>query len=230
MFADQIKKVIRKGRRVVGAPDWRTRAFNNARQWSNGELAQVAHLFRGDVINVSAWEDSDKAKRKYRDYFINAERYWISNFGTNEGVLQGAENEIFLDLQAPLKQDQIQRYNVVFNHTVLEHVYEFRDAFANLCALSNDVVIIVVPWLQPLHANYGDFWRFSPQAVVKLFAENGFQTHRITWNSTPRSSVYVFAVASRLGGRWIEALGVPIDPDAPSFTELPADFAGKNAL
>lgn len=217
-------------RRRLFPSAWGVRAFSSARAWSNRELARVAAMFDGEIINVSAWEDSDKQGRTYSQYFTSASAYWISNFGTDQGVLQGVENEIFLDLETPLPEALRRRYDVVFNHTVLEHVFEFRTAFANLCEMSGDVVILVVPWLQPLHANYGDYWRFSPQAVVKLFQENGLTVHRLTWSNAPRSAVYVFAVASRHPERWTERLGGPIRATDPGFTELPEDFAGKHAL
>ena len=36
------------------------RKFKVPRYWSNEELKKFAHLFKGSVINVSAWKDVDK--------------------------------------------------------------------------------------------------------------------------------------------------------------------------
>lgn len=207
------------------------RAFRRARIWSNQELEKFGGLFHGTVVNVSAWEDKDKEGRRYRDYFPSCASYHITNFGTDQGTLQGAENESFLDLEAELQPGLVGHFDVVFNHTTLEHVYEFRTAFRNLCRLSKDIVIIVVPWLQPLHTNYGDYWRFSPQAVVRLFEEQEMKTLHLSWTNTKRASVYVFAIASRNPGRWKHAF--PRQPDgasSQSFTTLPVDFAGRFAF
>lgn len=206
------------------------KAFRAPRLWSNRELAKFAPLFPGDVVNVSAWEDKDKDGRLYRDYFSAAASYSITNFGTDQGVLQGSANELFLDLEQPLSADLVGRFDLVFNHTTLEHVYDFRTAFANMCALSRDAVIIVVPWLQPLHSNYGDYWRFSPQAIARLFAEQGLSVCHLAWNTDPQSSVYVFAVAVRDPGRWGGRLGAPIDAASPDLIVLPDDFAGRSAF
>jgi len=175
------------------------------RLWSNRELARIAHLFDGDVVNVSAWRDEDKDKRRYRDYFKKARSYALTNFRAEMRGFQGAEGEIFLDLEQALPTELGGAFDVVFNHTTLEHVYEFRQAFANLCAMSRDVVIAVVPWLQPYHSDYGDYWRFSPLAVARLFEENGLTPARIVWNRNKNTSVYVFAVGVRDAERWREA-------------------------
>lgn len=172
------------------------------RLWSNRELQRFAKLFSGNVVNVSAWTDSDKQGKYYCDYFSNASSYSITNFRAEARGWQGIEGEIFLDLEQPLPDDLRQRWDVVFNHTTLEHIYEFRSAFGNLCALSRDIVIIVVPFLQQYHSDYGDYWRFTPLAVKRLFEEQGFELLYLSFNSHRFSSVYIFAIASRVPDRW----------------------------
>lgn len=71
-------------------------AFSAARSWSNTELAKFSSLFDGTVINVSAWEDKDKEGRTYKSYFSNCEDYFTSNFGTDQGVIQGGRTKYFL--------------------------------------------------------------------------------------------------------------------------------------
>ena len=102
------------------------------RIWSNAELGRVGDLFTGDVVNVSAWRDEDKAGRRYRDYFPNAHSYSMTNFRADMRGYQGLDGEIFLDLEQPLPPELAGAIDVVFNHTTLEHIYEFRRAFANL--------------------------------------------------------------------------------------------------
>src|SRR5512145_328456 len=117
------------------------------RLWSNDELARIGPLFDGDIVNVSAWRDDDKAGRRYRDYFPRARSYTMTNFRTDMRGFQGWDGEIFLDLEQPLPVELQGAFDVVYNHTTLEHIYEFRLAFSNLCAMSRDAVVIVVPWL-----------------------------------------------------------------------------------
>lgn len=176
--------------------------FRVPRLWSNAEIERVAGLFDGDVVNVSAWRDEDKAGRRYRQYFQRARSYTITNFKSEMRGFQGYDNEIFLDLEQDLPDDLNARFDLVFNHTTLEHIYDFRKAFANICAMSRDAVMIVVPWLQKFHGELGDYWRFSPLAVARMFADEGFQVASLTWNKDKGASVYVFALAVRDPRKW----------------------------
>lgn len=176
--------------------------FRTARIWSNRELRRFAHLFQGDVLNVSAWKDSDKEGSHYQNYFFNARSYTLSNYKTEARGFQGVENEFFLDLEKELVPELAGKYDTVFNHTTLEHIYDFRKAFHNICRLSKDIVILVVPFLQEMHADYGDFWRFTPMAIRRLFAEEGLETIYLSANDHARSSIYLFVIASRKPNRW----------------------------
>lgn len=176
--------------------------FRIPRIWSNRELKKFAKLFCGSIVNVSGWKDIDKEGANYGDYFVNASEYWITNYISEARGFQGdQDNEVFLDLTKRLS-DEHPRYDVVFNHTVLEHIFELETAFSNLCLLSKDIVIVVVPFLQEQHADYGDYWRFTPLALDKLFKKNGLTTVYINANDHADASIYVFAIASRFPKNW----------------------------
>ena len=186
------------------------RKFRVPRCWSNQELLKMAHLFQGSIANVSGWMDADKEGKKYKDYFTRASEYWITNYKPEARGFQGNQtNEIYLDLAAPLEQELKGRFDVVFNHTVLEHVFKIETAFTNLCSMSKDVVVIVVPFLQEQHGAYGDYWRFTPQAVEKLFSENGLTTLYMNFNDSANASIYLFAVGARCPERWDSIVGMP---------------------
>ena len=183
--------------------------FRAARLWSNRELQKIAGCFDGNIINVSAGEDIDKEGRCYRDYFSNACSYSISNYPENvyRGY-QGKDGEIQFDLESELPERLTGAYNVVFNHTTLEHVFDVRKAFSNLCALSNDIVIIVVPFCQVHHetAGYSDYWRFTPTCLKRLFAREGFSVINESCGQDFNASVYIFMVASRRPSAWSNVL------------------------
>jgi hypothetical protein len=206
------------------------RVFRVPRAWSNRELRAVAPLFSGDVVNVSAWRDEDKEGGHYRQYFTGATSYSLTNFDADKNGFQGVDGEIFLDLEAPLPEALQGRFDVAFNHTTLEHVYDFRTAFRNICAMSRDVVVIVLPWLQPQHTDYGDYWRFSPTAAARMLVDEGFTPARITWNNHRLASVYVFAVGVRNPDKWRGRFEFNVDPASPSFHRLPAPPPGSRAL
>lgn len=211
--------------------DYAAAAFSVPRRWSNAELRRFAPLFEGPAVNVSAWEDRDKEGGFYRSYFPSASSWSITNFGTDQGALQGADNEVFLDLEADLPPDFSRKYATVFNHTTLEHIWDFRRAFRNLCAMSSDIVIIVLPWLQPQHADYGDYWRFSPQSTTRLFEEERFELLYLSWTQEPNAAVYIFAIASRQHGKWHARFPErPIGSSDPNFLLTTDDAAGSRAF
>jgi hypothetical protein len=172
------------------------------RIWSNDELKKFANLFDGDIVNVSAWKDEDKEGKKYKDYFINAKSYSITNYKKEARGFQGTEGEIFLNLEESLPNNLINKFDVVFNHTVLEHVYDFKKSFENLCLMSRDIVIIIVPFLQEMHSDYGDYWRFTPLAIKNMFEENSMEVIYSSFNEHKKSSVYLFFIASKKPGKW----------------------------
>jgi hypothetical protein len=173
------------------------------RPWSNRELRRFAHLFVGDVIHVSGWEDRDKEGGFYRDYFSKASSYELSNFGGARGT--SPLTDVAIDLEAQVPSELVGKYDVVFNHTTLEHVFDFRGAFARLCDLSKDVVIVVVPFAQVEHWERGsflDYWRVTEFGLERLFTENELMPLYIAGNHNPIYPTYFFAIGSRQGHKW----------------------------
>jgi len=179
--------------------------FRIPRIWSNRELKKFSEIFSGKILNSSGWKDQDKEGNYYKDYYNkNISEYWISNYRSDARGFQGNQvNEFFLNLEKDLRTELVEKFDVVFNHTVLEHVFEINKAFSNLCTLSKDIVIITVPFLQEQHAQYGDYWRFTPLALKKLFEKNSLEMIYINYNDDADSSIYIFAIGSKKPSRWI---------------------------
>jgi hypothetical protein len=175
--------------------------------WSNRELRKVAPLFTGDIVNVSAWDDRDKEGGRYRDYFSSADSYTLTNYPGTRG-LQGRDGELLLDLTAPLPAELRRRFDVVFNHTTLEHILDVRRAFGSLCELSRDVVVLVVPFLQAQHESdsYGDYWRFTPSCVRALFDDCSLEVVYESQIDRVHAACYLFFAASRDPERWREQM------------------------
>lgn len=206
------------------------RKFRVPRIWSNGELRKFAHLFRGRVVNVSGWKDIDKEGAHYRDYFSNSSEYWITNYISNARGYQGdLHNEIFLDLTKELPEDLFEKFDVVFSHTVLEHIYDFRLSFQNLSNMTSDIVIIVVPFLQEQHADYGDYWRFTPQALDKMFHSEGLSTIYVNFNDHADASIYIFAIGSKNPALWRAEIGAHPDNRIGAIYALDG-FAGRRVI
>lgn len=184
--------------RLIGLLPPEEGRFRRARVWSNQVLRAIGPNFHGSVMNVSGWQDLDKEGGRYRDYFPNATDYLISNHVGTRGLEDGTA-DYSIDLTAELPVEMHGIVDVAFNHTTLEHIFEVRTAFRNLCLLARKAVIIVVPFVQEQHftKDYGDFWRFTPQALEALSEENGFVTAGVTWNNQFNTSTYIVFVAVR---------------------------------
>ena len=176
--------------------------FRVPRVWSNGELKKIAPLCKGSVINVSAWKDEDKEGDYYKNYFSGADSYVMSNYKAEARGFQGVENEFFLDLTADLPEELMQKFDVVYNHTSLEHIFEVDKAFHNLCSMSKDLVILVVPFMQEMHGEYGDFWRFTPQCMSKLYEKNKLEMIYCNFNDEPNTSVYILTIGAKNPAKW----------------------------
>lgn len=190
---------------------WRkTNRHANTRLWSNDELKRFAAFFVGDIINVSGGNDADKEGGSYRNYFLKSNSY-ISNYKKANNN-QYEEIELDLDKLLPEDSNLKNRFDVVFSHAVLEHVYNIKTAAANLCMLSKDIIITVVPFPQAFHhmektdgtASYQDYWRISPFAIMRLFEEQGFKTICINWSHDPIGNIYIFHIASKNSEKWLQ--------------------------
>ncbi len=179
--------------------------FRLARVWSNRELRNIAPVFQGSVINVSAGTNEDKQGSTDDKYFCNASRFWLSNYspGSFRGY-EGRKNELLINLETPIPPNLHSSFDVVFNHTTLEHVFDCVEAFKNLCLMSKDVVIIIVPFAQVEHENkdYKDYWRFTPSCIKELFKRNGYQVLYESANNHFNAATYLFYVASKHPQRW----------------------------
>ncbi|MCH6236512.1 hypothetical protein [Cognataquiflexum rubidum] len=201
------------------------RKFRLARIWSNDELKKYAHLFEGNVINVSAGENIDKQGKTYDQYFINASKFSLSNYspGSFRGY-EGRPNEHLIDLEKPLMEELKRQFDVVFNHTTLEHVFDVFTAFKNLCDLSNDVVILVVPFAQEQHetTDFFDYWRLTPTCIRELFKRNGFSVIYESSNNDFNACTYLFSIGSRKPEKWVEKFPL-IEPERNA-----ANWIGSN--
>jgi hypothetical protein len=205
--------------------------FRVPRVWSNRELKKFAELFRGRIVNVSGGTDSDKEDSDYKSYFTAKTEYFISNYQLNNPL---KENEFYLDLEQEIPQKYQGAFDVVFNHTTLEHVYDCKMAFSGLCKLSSGVVICVVPYIQQMHGNvYKDYWRFTPWTMKKMYEENGFNLRYCVANGGDLASIYLFCIGYR-GNDWDSLIpakfDLALDPNKPLYSDDYRNVIGGNVI
>lgn len=177
--------------------------------------------FKGDIINVSGWADEDKTGNTYREYFVNATTYHISNRegGPQKGKKLYLPDSLPIDLEYPISKEHVQAYDCVFIHTVLEHIFNIFQAVENLCKMSRDVIICVVPFIQIIHSSsdYQDFWRFTPACLEKLFAQHGFKPIYTSGGPNLKgTSLYYLWVVSKNPDKWSKVFAPP-----PQISRLP---------
>jgi len=201
--------------------------FRKPRLKSNKILKRFSHLFYGNVINVSGSSDSDKdssfynyyfgdydSGTRYRDYFSNASSYTVSNYpGDRTEYSLERTDMIFIDLEDTLPKQYIGKFDVVYSHTVFEHIFDIFTAFKNLCSLTNDIVIFVVPQFQRIHdysRGYKDYWRFTPFAVDRLFKEQDFTVLYRETTTGFSESMYLFYIATKNPDKWKKHFKTPV--------------------
>lgn len=175
------------------------------RRWSNAELRRWGPVFSGDVLNVSGWRDEDKEGGIYQTYFPKANSYRLTNYWGTDSKNDGAEDALFLDLEAPLPEEMKGICDLAWTHTVLEHVADVETAVKTLGGLTRDAVLLIVPWIQDEHyapGLYGDYWRFTPMGVQRLMKNAGLELVHLSANEQPWYPVYLFAVGSRQPEKW----------------------------
>ncbi len=187
---------------------YRRRGVNKVpRVWSNRELKKIGALLSGSVLNCSGWCDEDKQGGYYRDYFTGATEYHVSmrELRIYEGEDKAIRKrpDVAIDLAHPILPPLVRRYDIVLCHTVLEHIFDIFTAFENLAGLSQNILIVVVPWCQRVHESssssdiYGDYWRIAPSVLKRLFRINGLSLIYINGNCDFHASTYYLAVGSK---------------------------------
>lgn len=178
----------------------------NARHWSNGEIKRAISPLEGvdSVLNVSGFDDRDKQGGVYRDYFHFAGSYSLSYYPSD--VCKGRadisnNNKIQVDLMKSLSDELLSRFDLVFNHTVLEHVKNPFVAYSNIVKMSNDLVLTVVPFRQQFHfipGQFGDYFRITPMGMRLLNELNGMTELFESTTPSPAGEIYIVSLATKL--------------------------------
>jgi len=178
--------------------------INNGRQWSNKILKEIARSLPKfeNAINVSGFLDSDKAGGIYRNYF-DVKNYEVSKY-TGDTLYSNPKSEILIDLDADINQlnkSYIGKYNLVFSHTVLEHVKNPFNAFKIFKELMapSSILINVVPFIYKFHFskdNYGDYWRYTPHGLEELHKSVGLRVNEIRIGPRNSFEKYIISLGS----------------------------------
>jgi hypothetical protein len=174
----------------------------NGRTYSNVCLKRILTLLNvTSVLNVSGWDDGDKEGGRYADYFSQkVDKYEVSHFENDYLRSDTDISKLVIDLE-DINYQAVEKFELVFSHTVLEHVFDQHNAFRIMCSLAEKYVVGVVPMINVLHweETYGDYWRFTPHGIRKLFENNGFKLVHLEIGPTSSISQYIIFIGARNG-------------------------------
>ncbi len=149
-------------------------ASANSLGWIREHLRHVG----GQVLELGSRRYKDHAFLDLRSFFA-AEKPAVSLTGCD--LLPGDNVDVVVDLTgAPRRVARAlggRRFDTVLCVSVLEHIPDVFAAAASIQALlrPGGTLFVSVPFVFRYHGYPGDFWRFTPEAVVHLFPHVDFR-------------------------------------------------------
>lgn len=124
-------------------------------------LRQAEHMaLKRITLNGSVLDLGGDVRSEYRMLLKGKPSFTVLNLDPK------ASPDIVHDLEKalPLKDDS---YDHVLLINVLEHIYEYRQLLREALRVTKPggTIVIVVPFLFPIHPSPDDFWRFSKNAL-----------------------------------------------------------------
>jgi len=128
------------------------------RRLSNALLEEWCAEIKGRVLSIGSGGDTDKQGRLYRDYFPGASSYVTSD-------VEGVPSDRALDVRRLDLFDE--SFDALFVSGVLEHVDDLSAAVSECYRVltPGGVLLVGVPFSQPIHRAPLDFWRFTEHGV-----------------------------------------------------------------
>jgi hypothetical protein len=139
-------------------------------------------LVKGPILEIGSKQYDQESTVNYKELFTGYEYLGID--------LQDGKNvDLVLDLTDDTstiqKKFADQKFNTVICCSVLEHIFNIFQAGKNISQLthSGGVMFMSVPLVWKFHAYPNDFWRFTPEAIKRLFPEFDFLEDKSTISS-----------------------------------------------
>lgn len=135
------------------------------------EHAALARLtLSGKVLDLGGEKKSGYLRMMKGEYVV-----------TTVNLDARANPDVVHDLEQPLPFADAS-YDYVLLINVLEHVYDYRQLIAEAARVVKvgGSIVIVVPFLFPVHPSPKDYWRFSADALTKECAAIPLRTQSLT--------------------------------------------------
>lgn len=140
---------------------------SRARQESNKWLRHNCGNIKGDVLSIGSADDVDGEGDYYRNYFPMATSYKTSE------ISEEFRCDLILDVRS-MPEIKDGSYDCVFCSAVLEHVDDYQAGFREVTRIlkAGGILLLGVPFRQPIHMGSQDFWRFTVHGVKYLLKDS----------------------------------------------------------
>lgn len=136
---------------------------SQARREANQTVRLWAREIEGSVLSIGSGDDSDGEGRRYRDYFPNC-----TSYKTSETTNAHTACDMILDVRdMSLPNESV---DCIFCSAVLEHVDDIQAAMNEMTRIlcSGGILLLGVPFRQPIHMAPNDYWRFTEHGILYL--------------------------------------------------------------
>ncbi len=143
------------------------RCPSSGRKESNKWLHHNCRDTKGDVLSIGSGNDADQEGDCYRNYFPMATSY------TTSEISEEFKCDLTLDVRSmPNMKDR--SYDCVFCSGVLEHVDDYQAGLSELTRIlkAGGLLLLGVPFRQPIHMGSQDFWRFTEHGIKYLLKDS----------------------------------------------------------
>jgi len=136
-----------------------SRSRRESNRWLKAEAVNV----EGRVLSIGSLDDSDGQGGRYRDYFSSCSSY------TTSEVDKGYDTDLILDIRS-MSSVKSGEYDCIYCSGVLEHVDDFQSATSEITRIlrPGGLLLLGVPFRQPIHLAPTDYWRFTRYGLEKL--------------------------------------------------------------
>jgi len=124
----------------------------------------------GEVLDLGG-----DSRSTYRRFFKGSAEFTLVNLSPESAP------DIVHDLERPLPVASA-AFDGVLLVNVLEHIFNYQQLLAESARVlkPGGQIVVVVPFLFPVHPSPHDYWRFTGDALAKILADAGFRDIKIT--------------------------------------------------
>lgn len=134
------------------------------------EHQALSHLtLHGKVLDFGG-----DSRSTYRRFFKGSAEFTLVNFSPESAP------DIVHDLEHPLPMASA-TFDGVLLVNVLEHIYHYQQLLTESARVlkPGGQIVVVVPFLFPVHPSPHDYWRFTGEALAKILADAGFRDIKV---------------------------------------------------